>query len=189
MSMTLYFAKLNLVSDVIFELYDDPKQRKTITYALYEAIKANKTWKKENFFIDAAGEQRSTVIEYSTHILRVDDTYSHIEGWLYKKSKLYYKTLDNTTNTLVQQSTENTEGNRFTLDLKHGYVGYNTSARFGYKEFVEIIYIFLTIFLYLLKCPQSLILSALRAFCFCGKPHISRSIFLYFRYQAWLKSW
>ncbi|MGK3834432.1 SMR family transporter [Enterococcus faecium] len=55
--------------------------------------------------------------------------------------------------------------------------------------FSKIIYIFLTIFLYLLKCPQSLILSALRAFCFCGKPHISRSIFLYFRYQAWLKSW
>ena len=53
----------------------------------------------------------------------------------------------------------------------------------------EIIYVFLTIFLYLLKCPQSLILSALRAFCFCGKPHISRSIFLYFRYQSWLKSW
>ena len=57
------------------------------------------------------------------------------------------------------------------------------------KELEEIIYVFLTIFLYLLKCPQSLILSALRAFCFCGKPHISRSIFLYFRYQAWLKSW
>ena len=57
------------------------------------------------------------------------------------------------------------------------------------KDLKEIIYVFLTIFLYLLKCPQSLILSALRAFCFCGKPHISRSIFLYFRYQAWLKSW
>ena len=53
----------------------------------------------------------------------------------------------------------------------------------------KIIYVFLTIFLYLPKCPQSLILSALRAFCFCGKPRISRSIFLYFRYQAWLKSW
>ena len=57
------------------------------------------------------------------------------------------------------------------------------------EKLEEIIYVFLTIFLYLLKCPQSLILSALRAFCFCGKPHISRSIFLYFRYQAWLKSW
>ena len=53
----------------------------------------------------------------------------------------------------------------------------------------EIIYVFLTIFLYLPKCPQSLILSALRAFCFCGKPHISRSIFLYFPCQSWLKSW
>ena len=53
----------------------------------------------------------------------------------------------------------------------------------------KIIYVFLTIFLYLLKCPQSLILSALRAFCFCGKPRISRSIFLYFPCQSWLKSW
>ena len=57
------------------------------------------------------------------------------------------------------------------------------------KELVQIIYVFLTIFLYLPKCPQSLILSALRAFCFCGKPHISRSIFLYFPCQSWLKSW
>ena len=55
--------------------------------------------------------------------------------------------------------------------------------------FIKIIYVFLTIFLYLPKCPQSLILSALRAFCFCGKPRISRSIFLYFPCQSWLKSW
>ncbi len=57
------------------------------------------------------------------------------------------------------------------------------------SELFEIIYVFLTIFLYLLKCPQSLILWALRAFCFCGKPHISRLIFLYFLCQSWLKSW
>ena len=57
------------------------------------------------------------------------------------------------------------------------------------KKIEEIIYVFLTIFLYLPKCPQSLILSALRAFCFCGKPRISRSIFLYFPCQSWLKSW
>ena len=57
------------------------------------------------------------------------------------------------------------------------------------KQLAKIIYVFLTIFLYLLKCPQSLILSALRAFCLCGKPHISRLIFLYFPCQSWLKSW
>ena len=68
-------------------------------------------------------------------------------------------------------------------------VGAPNSYPILYITLFQIIYVFLTIFLYLLKCPQSLILSALRAFCFCGKPHISRSIFLYFRYQAWLKSW
>ena len=61
--------------------------------------------------------------------------------------------------------------------------------KYLFKIYIKIIYVFLTIFLYLLKCPQSLILSALRAFCFCGKAHIPRSIFLYFRYQSWLKSW
>ena len=59
-----------------------------------------------------------------------------------------------------------------------------------FTVFINKLYMSLTIFLYLLKCLQSLILSALRAFFFfCGKPHISRSIFLYFRYQARLKSW
>ena len=72
----------------------------------------------------------------------------------------------------------NNNGTLPTIQLDNCMIDYN-----------EIIYVFLTIFLYLPKCPQSLILSALRAFCFCGKPHISRSIFLYFRYQAWLKSW
>lgn len=137
MSITLYFAKLNLISDEIFNLYNNPNQRKSISNALYEAIKANKHWKKENFFPDENGELRCTVIDYSVHILRTDETYTYIEGWLYKKSKLHYKTLDSNTNTLVQQSTENTEGNRFTLDLNHGFVGYNTSTRFGYKEFIE----------------------------------------------------
>lgn len=62
----------------------------------------------------------------------------------------------------------------------------------GKKDIIDIRRNYICLFdylLYLLKCPQSLILSALRAFCFCGKPHISRSIFLYFLYQTWLKSW
>lgn len=82
---------------------------------------------------------------------------------------------------LVEIHTEYFNKAHFALSAK--------AARKILKNLLKIIYVFLTIFLYLLKCPQSLILSALRAFCFCGKPHISRSIFLYFRYQAWLKSW
>ena len=90
MSMTLYFAKLNLVSDDIFRLYDDPKQRTMISMALYESIKSNQHWEKENFFTDSNGEQRRTVIDYSVHILRMDSNNTYIEGWLYKKSKVQF---------------------------------------------------------------------------------------------------
>lgn len=56
---------------------------------------------------------------------------------VFTKKRLFYKTLDETSNELISQSTENTEGIRFTLDVKHGFVGYNRSARFGYKEFLD----------------------------------------------------
>ena len=137
MSITLYFAKLNLVSDDLFELYDSPKKKNAIKSALYKAINANCIWEKENVFIDETGEPHSTFIEYSTHILRTDSTYTYIEGWLYKKSKLYYKVLDSVTGQLVQKHIDNTEGIRFTVDVSHGFVGYNRSARFGYKDFIE----------------------------------------------------
>ena len=81
-------------------------------------------------------------------------------------------------------------GKRFSDDTKVTDMLYRCyGAAVKEKKFTEIIYVFLTIFLYLPKCPQSLILSVLRAFCFCGKPRISRSIFLYFPCQSWLKSW
>ena len=80
------------------------------------------------------------------------------------------------------------EINNREIVVKRGTLN-KSQKKITFKDLVEIIYVFLTIFLYLLKCPQSLILSALRAFCLCGKPHISRLIFLYFPCQSWLKSW
>ena len=89
-----------------------------------------------------------------------------------------------------RQYQTNKENVLYAVYLNIDNIGTGNAKDIKYNwNYEEIIYVFLTIFLYLLKCPQSLILSALRAFCFCGKPHISRSIFLYFRYQAWLKSW
>lgn len=137
MSMTLYFAKLNLVSEELFYLYDHPEYRKDIAFSLYDAVMAEPTWQKENVFIGDDGEPHSTYIDYSIRVLNVDQSGYYLEGWVYKASKLYYKVLDPATNKLITQYTDNTEGNRFTLDLQHGFVGYNTSNRFGYKEFPE----------------------------------------------------
>jgi hypothetical protein len=137
MSITLYFAKLNLVSDDIFQVYDNPTQMNDVYNSLYDAINSRQQLEKENYYTDENGEIRKSVVEYSTHVLSIDKTYTYVEGWLYKKSMLYYKTLDATTNTLKQQSTQNTEAIRFVLDTKKELVGYDTAIRFGYREFLD----------------------------------------------------
>ena len=137
MSITIYFAKLNLISQDLYNLYDNPKIRDDLAASLYSAIHVGPVWEKESFFRGDDGEFHATTIEYSITILRLDNNYQYAEGWLYKKSKLHYKTLDTSTKQLVPKSIESTEGNRFTIDFDHGYVGYNTSNRFGYKEFIE----------------------------------------------------
>ncbi len=137
MSITLYFAKLNLISEELFRLYENPEERKKIAAALLESLRSGKCWKKESYFTDDSGTLHKTAIEYSVHVVQYNPSEGCAEGWIYKKNKLYYKTLDSSTNTLVQQSTKNTDGNRFVIDLNHGFVGYNTSNRFGYREFIE----------------------------------------------------
>ncbi|MEG1725343.1 MAG: hypothetical protein RR313_08115 [Anaerovoracaceae bacterium] len=135
--MTVYFAKLNLVSDDLFKLYTKEKSLSDISNGLYLAVNANKNWKKESVFYDDGGEPHYSTIEYSLRILRVDSSYSNIEGWLYKKSDLYYNIQNEKTKVLERHSTENTEAIRFTLSVTHGFVAYNTTTRFGYKEFIE----------------------------------------------------
>ena len=98
-----------------------------------------------------------------------------------KIKEMVYDVLQNPTRENFIDILDNGLGEQDNLDFKVQWI--------EAQKLAEIIYVFLTIFLYLPKCPQSLILSALRAFCFCGKPCISRSIFLYFPCQSWLKSW
>ena len=54
-----------------------------------------------------------------------------------KKSILRYNSLLEETKELVPKGVENTEVIRFYFDLDHELIGYNTTNRFGYKEFLE----------------------------------------------------
>ena len=42
MSITLYFAKLNLISEELFRLYENPEERKKIAAALLESLRSGK---------------------------------------------------------------------------------------------------------------------------------------------------
>lgn len=135
MSMTVYFAKLNLVSEELFDLYDSKITLNTIGEALLTSVKSKPEWSKEFSYIDDAGESHVSSIDYTLNILTIDGWF--VEGWFYKKSKLYFNVLVEETNQLIRQSTKNTEAIRFCLDTEHGYIAYNTTTRFGYREFID----------------------------------------------------
>lgn len=136
-STTLYFAKLNLASEEIYRIYKDPKKHIELRFALSESLRRECQWDKESFFMGDDGIPVVQTVEYKLHTLAIDEDISYAEGWVYKKSTLRYNSLIEETRELIAKNVENTEAIRFYFDLEHEFVGYNTTNRFGYKEFLD----------------------------------------------------
>lgn len=137
MSTTLFFAKLNLASEEIYNIYKEPKKRIELKFALSESLRRESSWEKEQYFMDAEGNPRVKKIEYKLNLLSIDPDINYAEGWVYKKSALHYNSLVSGTNQLLPQTVDNTEAIRFYFDLNNELVGYDTKSRFGYKEFLD----------------------------------------------------
>ena len=135
MAITLYFAKVNLESEEIYKIYKDSKKKKELSFALLESLQKESCWERMLFFPGEDGNIQATKIEYQLHTLSVH--FPYVEGWVYKKSKLHYNSLNENSNELVSQSVLNTEAIRFLFDLENELVGYDTKNRFGYKEFLD----------------------------------------------------
>lgn len=135
MPITLYFAKVNLESEEIYKIYEDSKKKKELSFALLESLQKESCWERVLFFPGEDGSMQTTKIEYQLHTLSVD--FPYVEGWVYKKSKLHYNSLNENSNELVSQSVYNTEAIRFLFDLENELIGYDTKNRFGYKEFLD----------------------------------------------------
>lgn len=135
MSITLFFGKLNLVTEDIFEIYDNPEKLKDLFTNLYLGVKSGLHYEKERSFLRDDGEIISQTIRYSMQVFSIDQSY--VEGRIYKSSAIHYKILDKLSGELLPQSVENTEEIQFYLDIQHELVGYDTKQRFGYREFLE----------------------------------------------------
>lgn len=135
MPITLYFAKVNLESEEIYNIYKDTKKKRELSFALLESLRKESCWEKVFYYPGKDGNMQTTKIEYQLHTLSVD--FPYVEGWIYKKSKLHYNSLNETSNELVSQSVFNTEAIRFLFDIENELIGYDTKNRFGYKEFLE----------------------------------------------------
>lgn len=136
MSITLFFGKLNLITEDIFDIYDDPTKMKDLHASIYLGMKSGLHYEKEKPYKRDDGEIGWETIKYDMHILTLDQDYA--EGWIYKNSTIRYKILDKQTSELIPKSVESAEGIRFCLDIKNELIGYDTKQRFGYREFLDV---------------------------------------------------
>ena len=134
MKVVLYFGKINLVSEHLQKVYKGEMQINDILSSLLLYLKDGTEYVKEHRFKlddDIVVEE----IKYSIAIKKKNDT--TINGFLYKTSKLHFKNFNRVTKELERRAIDNDEGVEFYFDVLAEMVGYHTSNRLGYKEFLE----------------------------------------------------
>lgn len=141
MSITVYFGKVNLISEHIYKIYSGELEIREILNDILVNFQHGMRHQEENIYIGEDGQQHSNIIKYSVYIREKTDTY--IRGRVDKESKLVYKEKDPITEELLSKTIANTDAVEFYFDVFREMVGYNTSFRFGHKKFLEIFSIML----------------------------------------------
>lgn len=130
-NMVIYFSKINLISDHVYEIYHNNDLLRKYLSFLSTDLKDGIKYEKINTYSE--GEQIITSsIEYKIKIRRKEEDV--IDGVIFKESRVYYKELSSDGD-LVRKSVPNTEAIRFYLDIYKETVGFHTTSRFGYQEF------------------------------------------------------
>lgn len=134
MSITIYFGKVNLVSSQIGDALFNSISLRNILSELLKALRDNTSYTYTTTKQININETVTEDIEYSLSIKEKTDT--DLQGYLHKKSYLYYKDFDKQTKEIISKKIENTESSEFYYDVFREMIGYQRTLRFGYKEFL-----------------------------------------------------
>lgn len=134
MSVAIYFGKINLISSQIEEVLSNSQDLRNVLskvlYALNDDISYTDTITK---YVD--NEPIMEEIEYSLSIKEKNE--NTIQGYIHKKSYIYYKDFNKEKKEIIKQKIKNTESSEFFYDIYQEMVGYQRTQRFGYKEFLH----------------------------------------------------
>ena len=134
MSITIYPGNVNLVSSQIGDALFNSISLRNILSELFNALRDNTSYTYTTTKQININETVTEDIEYSLSIKEKTDT--DLQGYLHKKSYLYYKDFDKQTKEIISKKIENTESSEFYYDVFREMIGYQRTLRFGYKEFL-----------------------------------------------------
>lgn len=139
MSMTLYFAKMNINSH-IYEVYENKDSISKIFDKVYSDLSEVVTYEKEKLF-GKDGEQYLQINTYKFQDLDKmigNENDRIIYGTILKESYKYLKQGISEDGSFVVNKIPFLEKNMFCFDVKNEIIVFNRTVNFGYKEFIDV---------------------------------------------------
>ncbi|WP_419750626.1 hypothetical protein [Terrisporobacter petrolearius] len=131
MSITMYYGKINLNSDHIFKVYENPNLLNKILLELKDCIKKGVSCKYIHIY--KGQEVKTNTYEFSD-IDKLDDA---IYGEIIKKSPIFANQTDKN-GERKKIAVDNEEVISFYFDIYKEVVSFFTTNRFGYSEFCNV---------------------------------------------------
>ncbi|CEQ14861.1 hypothetical protein [Paraclostridium sordellii] len=137
-STTLYYAKVNLNSSHIFDVYDQVCSLEDVLKKLYNSISKGIAHKR----VDEYNGVETYRANYSFENIEKNEDEVYIYGTVVKKSDIYANQRDKDDKP-IKVPVENEEYIKFYFDVLNETIVFHTTNRFGYMEFIEAISILL----------------------------------------------
>ncbi|WP_044916156.1 hypothetical protein [Butyrivibrio sp. WCE2006] len=133
MNRTVYFSKVSLNSQDVYDLVDNYDLRYKITGDILYMLKHDSEFYDEYSYVDDDGERHEGEIKYTLSIKDKDE--SSIYGYLDRTTSLFVKNRDDATGELKTRPVDDTEAVEFYYDVLHEYVAFSVRKRFGRNMF------------------------------------------------------
>lgn len=137
MSMTIYFSKLNLASEHVYEAHKDVYYLRPIQDKIFVHLTEELAYERHDQRITIEGEMHTYDAEYKVIRVQKDEAEGVIIGDICKSSFIFYKEIDEQTKEIKVRTVPNSEVVRFYFDVYKERIGFYTAQRFGYSEFNE----------------------------------------------------
>lgn len=139
--MIIYFSKVNLNSEHIFDAYKDEKIFLDVRNKILLHLVSGLSIVDINRYFDVNGIVCESEVVYKIVIHKKNDEYIH--GVLYKDSTIYHKMINEQTGEIQSHPVPNIEDIEFYYDVGKELIGFHTRSRFGFKDFNEVMSRFL----------------------------------------------
>lgn len=128
----IYFSKVNLNSEHIFEVYQKKIEMKKVLNAVMKSIGEPMVYNESYSYIDN-GEMYDKTIKFEFKVLNKTD--ESIVGYVYRTSNISYNLKDDETDELQRMTTPNTDAIKFYFDVYKEIIGFTTKQRFKTVDF------------------------------------------------------